>query len=34
MNGYEAAKKLKSEEEFKNIPIIAVTASTLKNREE
>ncbi|MCP4673452.1 MAG: response regulator, partial [Desulfobacula sp.] len=34
MDGYEASKKIKSQETSKNIPIIAVTASALKQDEE
>ncbi len=33
MDGYEATKKLKEDENYKEIPIIAVTASTLKTEE-
>ena len=33
MNGYEATKKLKEDEKYKEIPIIAVTASTMKTEE-
>ncbi len=33
MDGYEATKVIKSREELKNIPIIAVTASSLKGEE-
>ena len=33
MDGYEAAKRLKADDQLKNVPIIAVTASTRKEEE-